>query len=36
MANEETGVVLTNNNDGDHNKHCKMPDQSIQQLPTKL
>lgn len=28
MANEETRIVLSNHDDGDHNKHRKMLDRS--------
>lgn len=28
MANEETGIELSNNDDGDHNEHRKMLDRS--------
>jgi len=28
MPNEETGIVLSNNADGDHSKHGKMLDRS--------
>lgn len=36
MANEETGIELSNNGDGDHNEHCKMLDRSTSQLLVKL
>lgn len=36
MANEEIGIELSSNGDGDQNEHRKMLDRSTSQLLVKL